>query len=89
MSNESVILDRVNETRDVVVRMEARQDALVGQVDEHHISQYGNGKKGLVSRMQTLEESRKVVYWALGVAWSAAGTVAGVLITHFWSWMQG
>ena len=89
MSAESVILERVNETRDVVVRMDARQEALAKQANEHHTTLYGNGREGLVSRMQTLEESRKVVYWALGVAGTAAGTIAGALLTLLWSWMKG
>ncbi len=84
MSETSQILEKVNETREIIARMDARQEASAKQMAEHRRTLYGNSKKGLVARMQTLEESRRIVYWALGVAWTAAGTVLGAVATNFW-----
>jgi len=82
------ILKRVNETREVVIRIDARQVSLAEQVGEHHRSLYGNGQPGVVSRVQTLEESRKVMNWALGVAWTAAGTLIGAALMCLLDWLR-
>ncbi len=84
MDHATEILEKISEVRETVVRIDERQTANAEQVDEHHRSLYGNGKPGLVSQVQTLEDSRKLLCWALGVACTAVGTLLGAAITKYW-----